>query len=349
VKVSNCGGLVTSMRAPMRHILIAATATTVAAYAQPQFTVVLSQDQVQQLEGTVARNPGDLVSQALLGKNYAFLILGITSLGEFDRVATIDPGKAAGSFAEHARDELGKSFLAGVVAEGGQALWRLSTDVEVDQTRHPSSAKIDTTAAKTLGVQSLDRAISMDPHNATWRTYRIPILSYRSNFSNFMPLTTTEAYSQVKQDMSVLTGSSRYAMLTYAAKLAVKALEWGDGRSYAQELLSSSTDPKNWNYGNAIFFANMVLGQVALHQGSVDAAKAYLLAAGKTPGSPQLNSFGPNMSLAKALFEAGEHQAVLTFFDECSAFWKMDRGKLRQWADQVNSNRLPDFGANLVY
>jgi hypothetical protein len=55
------------------------------------------------------------------------------------------------------------------------------------------------------------------------------------------------------------------------------------------------------------------------------------------------------MSLAKDLFEAGEREAVLTFFDECRAFWEMDRGKLKQWADQVNSNRMPDFGANLVY
>ena len=55
------------------------------------------------------------------------------------------------------------------------------------------------------------------------------------------------------------------------------------------------------------------------------------------------------MSLAKDLFEAGEREAVLTFFDECRTFWKMDRGKLKQWADQVNSSRLPDFGANLIY
>ena len=322
---------------------------TFAAYAQPQSIAVLSQDQVQQLEGSVARNPSDFASQALLGKNYAFFILGITSLGEFDRVATIDPGKAAGSFAEHARGELLKSFISGIVAEGGQALWRFSTDVQAYQTLHPSLGTVDITGAKTLGVQSLERAVSMDPNNATWWTYRIPILIYRSNSSNFMPLTSTEAYNQVKQDMSVLTGSSRYVMLTDAAKLAVKALEWDDGLGYAQELLSSSTDPKNWNYGNAIFFANMVLGEIALHQGSVDAAKAYLLAAGKTPGSPQLDSFGPNMSLAKDLFEAGERQAVLTFFDECLTFWKMDRGSLKQWADQVNSSRLPDFGANLIY
>jgi len=333
----------------MRQILILAAAITVAANAQPQSTAVLSQEQVQQLEATVARHPGDLASEALLGRNYAFFILGVASLGTFDRVAAIDPAKAAGSFARHAREALQKSPLAAVVAEGGNALWRFGTEVEVYQRLHPSAAEIDAAAAKTLGVQSLDRAISLEPGNAAWRSYRIPILMNRSELSGFMPLTAAEAYGQVKQDVAVLTGDDRYNMLVYAAKLAVKASAWEDARSYARELLKDATDPKNWNYGNAIFIGNMVLGQVALRQGSVDASKAYLLAAGKTPGSPQLNSFGPNMSLAKDLFAAGEREAVLTFFDECSAFWKLDRGRLKQWAGEVSSNHMPDFGANLLY
>jgi hypothetical protein len=55
-----------------------------------------------------------------------------------------------------------------------------------------------------------------------------------------------------------------------------------------------------------------------------------------------------NSAMSRSRFSlAGE--AVLTFFDECRVFWKMDRGQLQQWADQVNSNRMPDFGANLLY
>lgn len=98
----------------MRYFLSSAAAITVAVYAQPpggaiadelwhqlRPTAVLSQDQVEQLELTIARNPGDLALEGLLGRNYAFFILGITSLKEYDLVATIDPGKAAGNFAQH--------------------------------------------------------------------------------------------------------------------------------------------------------------------------------------------------------------------------------------------------------
>jgi hypothetical protein len=49
----------------------------------------------------------------------------------------------------------------------------------------------------------------------------------------------------------------------------------------------------------------MVLGQVALRRGDAKKAASFLLAAGKTWGSPQLNSFGPNMPLANDLLAAG--------------------------------------------
>lgn len=66
-------------------------------------------------------------------------------------------------------------------------------------------------------------------------------------------------------------------------------------------------------------------------------------------GSPQLNSFGPNMLLAKELIEAGYKEPVRQFFDECSLFWRLDRGRLKSWAAVMDSNQMPNFGANLIY
>jgi hypothetical protein len=100
---------------------------------------------------------------------------------------------------------------------------------------------------------------------------------------------------------------------------------------------------------NAIFFCNMVLGQVVLRRGDAKKAASFLLAAGKTSGSPQLNSFGPNMSLANDLLAAGERQSVLDFFDLCSSFWKMDSGRLQKWHKNVAAGVDPQFGANLLY
>jgi len=94
---------------------------------------------------------------------------------------------------------------------------------------------------------------------------------------------------------------------------------------------------------------NIILGRIALRMGAIDEAKKYLLDAGKTPGSPQLDSFGPNMALAKELLQNRENDVVLTYFYQCSKFWKLKRDRLDQWSALVEGSLIPDFGANLNY
>jgi hypothetical protein len=74
-----------------------------------------------------------------------------------------------------------------------------------------------------------------------------------------------------------------------------------------------------------------------------------LRASGATTGSPTLDSFGPNMLLARDLLEAGEDEAVLAYFEQCRVFWKMGGDKLDRWSQDVKDGLLPDFGANLAY
>jgi hypothetical protein len=119
---------------------------------------------------------------------------------------------------------------------------------------------------------------------------------------------------------------------------------------YAKDLLIQAESMKDdWDYGNAVHTANLVLGRIALAAGDIDEAKRLLLLAGKTPGSPQLESFGPDMLFAKELLEKGEKDVVIQYFTLCSAFWKMDDGKLAQWKTEVQDNEIPDFGPNVRY
>jgi hypothetical protein len=46
------------------------------------------------------------------------------------------------------------------------------------------------------------------------------------------------------------------------------------------------------------------------------------MAAGATPGSPQLDSFGPNLTLAKELFEKSKPDVILHYFALCKNFWE---------------------------
>ena len=115
-----------------------------------------------------------------------------------------------------------------------------------------------------------------------------------------------------------------YEMLQGLLAKANAAMAAGDAdlaAKYALELLEKNTDVSSWNYGNVVYEANQILGLAALKKGDVAAAKKYLIAAGKTRGSPQLDSFGPEMTLAQALLEKGEKECVLEFLDLVAKFW----------------------------
>jgi hypothetical protein len=123
----------------------------------------------------------------------------------------------------------------------------------------------------------------------------------------------------------------------------------------ARELLAlAESFREDWYYGNAVHHGHCLLGFVALRRHDRATAVAELLRAGATPGSPQLNAFGPNMELALALLRAGERDAVVRYLMLCARFWRGGAphgaaGRLRQWIAQVRAGAVPDFGLNLVY
>jgi tetratricopeptide (TPR) repeat protein len=142
----------------------------------------------------------------------------------------------------------------------------------------------------------------------------------------------------------------RFYALGRAAKESFVAGNVEDARKYANELMALLPKyPKDWNYGNAIQDSNLVLGRIAVKEGRIEDAKKHLLAAGQSPGSPQMNSFGPNMSLALDLLKLKEKDVVLEYFDSCRRFWKMHADRLDQWSKEVKAGQIPDFGANLLY
>jgi hypothetical protein len=112
-------------------------------------------------------------------------------------------------------------------------------------------------------------------------------------------------------------------------------------------LLASARATDNWDAGNRIHQSNIMMGRSALQRGHMKEARSCLLAAGRTPGSPQINSFGPSMILAKEMLEAGERETVLDYLRLCRSFWKADEGRLDRWTLDIKAGRTPDFGPSL--
>jgi hypothetical protein len=153
-------------------------------------------------------------------------------------------------------------------------------------------------------------------------------------------------------ELTKLEASSqrRFFILGDAAKSAAEVGEMTKAKEYALELLDlAPCFQTNWNYGNALHDGHMVLGRVAVASGNIEGAKQELLEAGRTPGSPQLDSFGPNMALALDLLRKGERPAVRQYFAECSTFWKLGRRRLESWTSLTKLGITPDFGANLLF
>jgi hypothetical protein len=165
------------------------------------------------------------------------------------------------------------------------------------------------------------------------------------------PATWQERYTKAIATLaSAEDDVHRFYALSEAAKAAFEVGKLDEAYQFADELLDQASRYRDdWNYGNAIHDGHMVLGRIALRGGDLETAKGELLQAGKTSGSPQLRSFGPNVSLAKDLIERHQVGAVTEYFRLCGAFWDLGQANLRRWTILVKAGEMPDFGSNLYY
>jgi hypothetical protein len=165
-----------------------------------------------------------------------------------------------------------------------------------------------------------------------------------------LPATPQAKFTRMDAAVSHLGGFEKVYRLVALAKAALDAGETDKAAAYGHEPLDMAAQyPADWNYRSAIYFGNWVLGRIALQRGDAAQAGDYLLRAAATPGSPQLNTFGPNATLAQELLEKGQTAVVLQYFDLCARFWKMDNGNLAEWTANVKAGGIPKFGANLEY
>lgn len=139
----------------------------------------------------------------------------------------------------------------------------------------------------------------------------------------------------------------RFYALPDAARGAYELGKFPLAAALATESLDKAASYKgDWNYGNAIHMGHIVKGLLALREGKNDVAVEELHAAGSTPGSPQLDSFGPSMQLARALLSAGKSEEVLGYLQLCRAFWKMGDTSLTIWENKIRAGETPNFLMN---
>jgi hypothetical protein len=95
--------------------------------------------------------------------------------------------------------------------------------------------------------------------------------------------------------------------------------------------------------------AHLVLGRIAFRAGHRQLAISHLLDAAQATPTPVLSSFGPGMTLAKELLEAGEQDAVIQYLERCHKFWTPANHDLDVWIQEIKQGKIPDLGTNLSW
>ena len=279
---------------------------------------------------------------ASLGYLYALGIMGVNGLNQNGLPTSVDPAETTGAFAKKAREELRRSSDAALILAAGSTLSQYGSMIYSTGLSKQDYRGLAEELLKRSGGSG-SNAWSLGQH------YNLERLRAQSTEAK-----TEFAKKELAQWEQAIPGAPdeewRSAILGDAAKAAVEAGEPKKAEKFATELLEiASRHTGEEKYGPAVHDGNMILGRLALRQGNIQEAKAYLIKAGHTLGGGTLTSFGPSMSLAKELLERGERESVIEYLELCKKFWGYKKDLLERWIQTIKSGGTPQFGGNLIY
>ncbi|MDZ4837172.1 MAG: hypothetical protein SGJ27_25585 [Candidatus Melainabacteria bacterium] len=258
----------------------------------------------------------------------------------------------------------------------GQAAYDEGKKLWLDQVeKQPRNLLILENAASYLFLEDRDFAEKflkqckeLDPENAHWsgllaQLYELPPVRKKEGaqseqpsggHKNLQPLDEASlaraaaAFAEREHAYSLAkTEAIALYTLTDLPQCAINCGELEKAKLYADRLLDLIDQHlANRNYSNSVYEAHTALGRIALREGNVELAKEHLLKSVAIPGSPQLNSFGPDMALAQELLNAGEKEIIFEFFFRVGIFWKSDC--IAAWANKIRNGITPDLSQKFI-
>jgi beta-lactamase regulating signal transducer with metallopeptidase domain len=222
----------------------------------------------------------------------------------------------------------------------------------------------DSTWARQLLNVAADQELIASLPEAVWhgsfesRHQAIQALPDGDRFRELALLAIAEGDQAVHAELSVralLPGDQ--GLHAYAVRLEALYAQtnWRQAGQYAQEALDLAPKARNHSdYGTAFFNANMVLGMVAIKNGDAKTAAAYLLKAADAPATDALKYPIPNArpwpanchfpnTLAAALLQAGERDAVVAFLEKYAHIIIPGRGRTLLDIATIRSGKLPGW------
>ena len=203
-----------------------------------------------------------------------------------------------------------------------------------------------------LASAAARRGEALEPDDPFWPAQlgEMALARGRSGSAALAQRAFGEAADHFRRAAERAQGGERLQALAQAARAELALGRPAEARRLAAlELAEVGSGTGGWYEGNAVHEAHVLLGFAALAEGAVAEAESHLRRAGAAPSSPQLLSFGPDMSLAEALLRLGRTDAVLDYLDACRGFWEHGNDRLESWAAQIRRGQRPDFGPNRDY
>ena len=198
-----------------------------------------------------------------------------------------------------------------------------------------------------VAEEILKKCIAIEPDNPRWHQelgflYSLSVVAGEGSGVADDPdaENARKALASLEQAAALTTEpEEKSSQLTELAEMAFAAGELEKARGYCMKLLAGDGGPGGWNRGNRIHTGNAVLGRIALVEEAVEKAKGHLISAGKCGGSPQLDSFGPDMTLANELLQRGETDAVVEYLELCGTFW--NKAATDKWVAAIKRGEKP--------
>lgn len=315
----------------------------------------LSEKEVIQLEQKLLKNPNDLSQRIkLLGyyelrsfesekdrKSRHTHILWIIENNPDDQIAGLPPCHL-------------DPFIDGKVYDKARELWHKQTEIyKTNSSVLGNAANFSVLYDKDFAETLFKKVKNLEPTNPEWprRLGHLYALGINSKDEKLRREASLKALNQFEFAYKLtVKDTARFYLLSELAEQSFEAGDMKKAEKYAAELLIKAAQYQDdWNYGNAIHIGNIILGRCALKSGQLEKAGEYLILSGKTPGSPQLNSFGPNMMLAHELLQEGEREVVIKYFQLCEIFWKGGTSILKSWTSTVKNGGIPDFNAKFSH
>ncbi len=268
----------------------------------------LSEEEVSELEASLAKNSADLNSRIKLLGKYFLAQMDLENIAE-KRIRHIEF-----VIKHHADSAIAGTPYAQVTESSKyphlKTLWNkvLKSGKENFQ-MHLNASKFFCLDDKEFSEKLCLKALKIAPENQNARRHLAQIYRLWEGHED-----KAVEHLEILCEVSKERNFSQFNGLPdayYSAGKIEKAFE------AANKLLKLADEYRdNWNYGNAVNNAHTVLGMIAFEKGDILKALKHLSQSSEDIATPQTSSFGPRTELVRLIARAGYHDEALNYLDE---------------------------------